>query len=78
VERLRKARGLSADELGALAELGIGTVIRLERGEQSPTLDTVLAVAHALGKSGAELLTECPGWNEPPKTKGKHHAPPTS
>jgi transcriptional regulator with XRE-family HTH domain len=76
VERLRKERGLSADTLGSEAGLGIGTVIRVERGEQSPTFDTILAIAHALGISGAELLADCPAWSEQPKTKGKGHAAP--
>lgn len=53
IEWHRKEQGLSADELSALAGLGLGAVIRVERGEQSPTLDTVLSIAHALGKSGA-------------------------
>jgi transcriptional regulator with XRE-family HTH domain len=75
IEQQRKERALSAEALGALAGLGLGTVIRVERGEQSPTLDTILAVAHALGKSGAELLCECEAWNEQPKEKGKRHAP---
>jgi hypothetical protein len=56
--------------------VGLGMVIRVERGEQFPTLDTVLAVAHALGMSGAALLADCPAWTETPKPKGKRHAPP--
>ncbi len=76
VERRRKESALSAEDLGSLAGLGLGTVIRVERGEQSPTLDTVLAVAHALGMSGADLLADCPAWTETPKPKGRRHAPP--
>lgn len=72
IEQRRKERGLSAEELGSLAGLGLGTVIRVERGEQSPTLDTVLAIAHALEVSGAELLAACAAWTEQPK--GKRHA----
>lgn len=67
IELLRKKRSLSADDLGAIAGLGVGTVIRVERGEQSPTLDTVLAIAHALGRSGADLLASCPAWTDRPK-----------
>jgi transcriptional regulator with XRE-family HTH domain len=76
IEQARKERGLSAEELGAQARLGLGTVIRVERGGQSPTLDTVLAIAHALGKSGVELLVACTAWIEQPKSKGKRHVPP--
>lgn len=67
VESLRKDRNLSADDLGTIAGLGLGTVIRVERGEQSPTLDTVLAIAHALGMSGADLIATCPAWTDKPK-----------
>lgn len=74
IEALRKERNLSADELGAAAGLGVGTVIRVERGEQSSTLDTVLAIAHALGKSGAELLKSCPAWSA--KLKEEQRASP--
>jgi transcriptional regulator with XRE-family HTH domain len=74
IESLRKERGWSADELGCVAGLGTGTVLRVERGEQSATLDTVLAIAHALGKSGADLLRGCPAWTGKPT--GEQHAPP--
>lgn len=67
IESLRKERNLSADDLGAIARLGLGTVIRVERGEQSPTLDTVLAIADALGISGADLLATCRAWTAKPK-----------
>lgn len=76
IEQHRKIQDLSADDLSELAGLGLGTIIRIERGEQSSTLETVLAIAHALGKSGAELLAECADWIEQPKRKEKRHAPP--
>lgn len=75
IEQQRKKRGLPTEELGALAGLGLGTVIRVERGEQYAALDTVLAIAHALGMSGNELLSACAAWNEQPK-KGKRHVSP--
>lgn len=75
IEQHRKVRGISADELGSLAGLGLGTVIRVERGEQHAALDTVLAIAHALGMSGNELLAACAAWNEQPK-KGKRYVSP--
>jgi len=70
VESLRKERSLSADDLGMIAGLGLGTIIRVERGEQSPTLDTVLAIAHALGVSATNLLATCPAWKDKPKGGG--------
>lgn len=50
-------------------------MLRLECGGQSPTLDTVLAIAHALGRSGADLLASCAGLTARPN-KEKRHAPP--
>ncbi len=75
IESLRKERELTADELSRNSGLGAGTILGLERGEQSPTLDTVLAIAHALGVSGAELMAGCPAWGEQLNKKGKRHAP---
>jgi transcriptional regulator with XRE-family HTH domain len=76
IERHRKDRCLTAEELSEVAGIAAGTVIRVERGEHSMTIDTVLALAHALGKTGAELLADCQDWTKPPPKKGKRHAPP--
>jgi len=76
IEQHRKELGLSAEELGTLAGLGLGTIIRVERGEQYATLDTVLAIAHALGMGGNELLSACTAWNAQPEKKGTRHVPP--
>lgn len=66
VEALRKEKTWSAADLATAARIGLGTVIRLEAGRTSPTLDTVLAVAGALGISGSELLKACPEWTTKP------------
>jgi transcriptional regulator with XRE-family HTH domain len=58
VESLRKARQWSAAELADKAALGKGTVIRLEQAHGSATLDTIVAVARALGVTLAELVAE--------------------
>jgi len=68
VERRREAKGWSSADLAKAAKLGTGTVIRVEAGRASPTLETVLALAHALGISGQDLLSECPCWIMQPKT----------
>ncbi len=62
VERLREARHWSSADLARAAGLGLGTVIRVEAGRVSPTLETVLALAHALHMSGRDLLAACPDW----------------
>jgi transcriptional regulator with XRE-family HTH domain len=76
IEQSRKRLGMSAEELSDRAGVGLGTVIRAEAGGHFLTLDTALAIAHALGMSGAELLAECPAWSDRPERKWKRHAPP--
>ena len=70
IEKRRDARGWSSQDLASVAGLGLGTVIRVEAGRVFPTLDTVLALAHALGISGQELLASCPDWTIIPQKKG--------
>ncbi|MBX9681858.1 MAG: helix-turn-helix domain-containing protein [Gemmataceae bacterium] len=67
IESLRKDAGLAAAELAAAAGIGSGTVIRAEAGRSSPVIENVLAIAHALGLSGAELLKGCDEWTSKPK-----------
>ena len=49
IRRLREARGLSQEALARKAGLARLTVIRIETGSQSPTLDSLERVAKALG-----------------------------
>jgi ribosome-binding protein aMBF1 (putative translation factor) len=67
VERLRELRGWSSADLARAANLGVGTVIRVEGGRVSPALGTVLALAHAFGISGRDLLSACPDWRMQPE-----------
>lgn len=46
IERIKK--GLSQEKLAELAKIGINSVGGIERGEQSPTVETVAAIASAL------------------------------
>ena len=64
VECRRKALGWDVDALAAGAGVGRGTVIRIEAGATDAGIGTVLAIARALGVSGAELLAGCPEWGE--------------
>jgi ribosome-binding protein aMBF1 (putative translation factor) len=70
LERRRETKGWSSADLADAARIGLGTVIRVEGGRTSPTLETVLALAHALGISGQELLAPCPDWTIIPQKKG--------
>ncbi len=54
----RKAKGWSQAELAEAVGVGANYIGILERGQKLPTLDTLVAVAKALGCSPAELLDE--------------------
>lgn len=58
VRRLRKARGLTQEDLSGLTELHQNHIGGIERGERNITIKTVLALARALEVSPAELLAE--------------------
>jgi transcriptional regulator with XRE-family HTH domain len=69
IEQLRKAKAWDAAQLADAAQVGLGTVIRVEAGRASPTLKVVIAVAHALGMSAAELMNDCDDWSAGPMKK---------
>ena len=56
IRRLREARGLTQTALARRAGLSRMHVIRIERDDISPTLDTVEKVAKALGVTVRTLL----------------------
>lgn len=56
VGRLRKARGLTQEQLGWAAGLHQTAVARIESGERKPNLDTVFKLAAGLEVSPAELF----------------------
>ena len=58
VRRFRKSAGLTQEELAHAANMGRVTLVRIERGEQSPRYKTLAALAHALGKGVSELLVD--------------------
>ena len=51
----RQKRKLSQEELAELADLSRITIGKLERGESSPSVDTLEKVANAFGLTFAEL-----------------------
>jgi len=53
---LRKARGLSQEELAELAELHRNYIGGIERGERNVALLNIVRLAKALGVSLSELL----------------------
>lgn len=58
VKRLRAAQGLTLAELAGSAAISPAMLSRLEHGDVSPSLDTLAALADALGTSCAALLRD--------------------
>ena len=58
VRRLRESAGLTQEALAGAANVGRVTLVRIERGEQSPRYRTLAALAQALGKGVSELLVD--------------------
>lgn len=54
----REAQGMSMNQLGSLAGLDQVTISRIEKGERSPTLRSLVKIAEALGVTLSELLKE--------------------
>ncbi|MFI2911099.1 helix-turn-helix domain-containing protein [Streptomyces sp. PDY-4] len=58
-ERIRAARitaNLTQEAVALAAETDRPSVVRIERGQQSPTLDTLIRLARAIGVPLAELV----------------------
>ena len=58
--RIREARhalGITIEDLSALAEIDAATLGKLERGAQSPSVETLVRVASALEVDPGQLLT---------------------
>ena len=58
VRRYRESAGLTQKALARAAEIGRVTLVRLEKGEQSPRFKTLKAVADALGVDAPDLLVQ--------------------
>src|SRR5690348_10767807 len=58
VKRLRLAQGVTLSELAGSAGISLAMLSRLEKGDVSPSLETLAALADALGTSAAMLLKE--------------------
>lgn len=58
VRRLRTAQGLTLGELAGSAAISPAMLSRLEHGDVTPSLETLVALAEALGTSCAALLRD--------------------
>jgi len=61
IAKYRKQKGLSQEELSFLMESHRNYIGRLERGEQSPTLDFCVRLAGVLGVKLSVLVGEAGG-----------------
>jgi transcriptional regulator with XRE-family HTH domain len=60
LRELRLAQGVSQEKLAEMADLHRNYVGILERAQQSPSLDAICKLAHALKVKPAELLSRIP------------------
>jgi len=58
LKKLRTSRDLTQERLAGAANLTTGYVNTLERGMQVPSLTTLIKLAHALGVTPSELLSD--------------------
>ena len=58
LKKLRKAKGMTQKELGALCDISESMVSNLESGKKSPSFETLLKLAEALDCSVADILGE--------------------
>ncbi len=58
IRRFRQSAGLTQEALARAADIGRVTLVRLEKGEQTPRYRTLDAIAKALGMRVSELLTD--------------------
>ena len=56
IREAREAAGMTQQALASAAGIGRVTLVRIERGEQSPRYETLTALATALNRSFAELV----------------------
>ena len=56
IRRLRKAKGMSQQDIADKARLTRVFITRVEAGQQDPSLSTINAIARALDVSAAELM----------------------
>lgn len=57
IRRLRKAKGLTQEQLAHEAGMAMRYVAGVERGEENPSLRFLIKMADALGVEPATLLT---------------------
>lgn len=51
LRKIRKSTGISQGRLALLAHLGVHTIRRIEKGDNSPRMDTITAIINAITES---------------------------
>ena len=57
LQRIRKEKNLSLRGLAEIAEVDFSQIHRIEKGENNPTLTTILVISKALEIDPSELLS---------------------
>lgn len=57
IRETRLALGISLEDLGELSEINWTTIGKIERGEQSPNVESVVRIATALDVDAGTLIT---------------------
>ena len=58
IQRLRKTKGLSQEELSLRSGLDRTFISRLEGGQRQPTISTLIKLAQALNVTAASIVAE--------------------
>ena len=58
IRHYRESAGLTQEALARAADIGRVTLVRLEKGEQTPRFKTLEAISKALGIRVPEILVE--------------------
>lgn len=56
LKEIRESRFLTQRELSAKAHVGVSTIVRIEKHQQTPTFQTIKRIATALGLDPSELV----------------------
>ena len=56
LKAVRESQFLTQRELAAKANVGLSTIVRLEKGQQEPTFQTIKRLANALGIDPSALV----------------------
>ena len=59
IKARRKELGLTQNTLALLSQVGINTIVSIERGSKSPSIETLTKVADVLGLSTRCFIAFC-------------------